>query len=327
MTGPSSRDAWNGARVPADRSAGHYESWFLRANHPTRPLAFWVRYTVFSPRGHAELAVGELWAVVFDGNEIVAHKEEHPFAACSFSRHGLRVRIGDAELLPTQARGHAGEIRWSLAFESEAEPLLLLPESLYSGGFPKAKAMVPTPMARFSGQVELGERTFDVTGWLGSQNHNWGSRHTDRYAWAQVAGFDDAPEVFLECATAKVRLGPVWTPWVTFVVLREGAREWRVSSLWHGARARAHVHDFSWRFHAKRRGLSLLARIEAAPKAFVGLRYANPPGGAKICLNSKIARCEVELRESGTSRRYRTEHRAAFERLLDAAPEGVPVVT
>jgi hypothetical protein len=31
-------------------------------------------------------------------------------------------------------------------------------------------------------------------------SHNWGSQHTDRYAWAQVCGFDSAPDVFLECA-------------------------------------------------------------------------------------------------------------------------------
>lgn len=29
---------------------GHYESFFQRANHPTRPLAFWIRYTIFSPK-------------------------------------------------------------------------------------------------------------------------------------------------------------------------------------------------------------------------------------------------------------------------------------
>ena len=34
-----------------DSSPGHYESWFLRGNHPSRPLAFWIRYTIFHPRG------------------------------------------------------------------------------------------------------------------------------------------------------------------------------------------------------------------------------------------------------------------------------------
>jgi hypothetical protein len=48
--------------------------------------------------------------------------------------------------------------------------------------------------------------------WVGSQNHNWGSKHTDRYSWGQVAGFDAHPESFLEVATARLKLGPLWTP-------------------------------------------------------------------------------------------------------------------
>ena len=57
----------NAARYRPGEPAGHYESYFLRANHPNRPLAFWIRYTVFSPAGRPEAAEGELWAIVFDG--------------------------------------------------------------------------------------------------------------------------------------------------------------------------------------------------------------------------------------------------------------------
>ena len=45
---------------------GYYESFFQRANHPTRPLAFWIRYTLFSPRAHPEQARGELGIIVGD---------------------------------------------------------------------------------------------------------------------------------------------------------------------------------------------------------------------------------------------------------------------
>ncbi|OGI62751.1 MAG: hypothetical protein A2W18_11080 [Candidatus Muproteobacteria bacterium RBG_16_60_9] len=46
---------------------GHYESYFQRANHPERPHAFWIRYTVFCPKGRPGDAAGELWAIYFDG--------------------------------------------------------------------------------------------------------------------------------------------------------------------------------------------------------------------------------------------------------------------
>ena len=59
------RARWNAARWSGQ--PGHYESWFQRANHPTRPLALWIRYTIFAPsHGPAE---GELWAIWFDGEQ------------------------------------------------------------------------------------------------------------------------------------------------------------------------------------------------------------------------------------------------------------------
>lgn len=51
----------------AGGAEGHHESFFLRANHPSRPLAIWIRYRIFSPAGRPGDAVGELWAIYFDG--------------------------------------------------------------------------------------------------------------------------------------------------------------------------------------------------------------------------------------------------------------------
>ena len=71
-----------------------------------------------------------------------------------------------------------------------------------------------------------------MIGWIGSQNHNWGSAHTDRYAFGQVAGFDDAPDTFLEVATVKAKIaGPVMTPWLTTLVLRHDGREHALVAL------------------------------------------------------------------------------------------------
>ena len=42
----------NNTQYRQDQKEGHYESYFQRANHPSKPLAFWIRYTLFSPRGN-----------------------------------------------------------------------------------------------------------------------------------------------------------------------------------------------------------------------------------------------------------------------------------
>ena len=90
----------NHTRYQPGQRAGHYESFFQRANHPTRPLAFWIRYTLFSPNHHPENAFGELWAVFFDGetSRHVAVKRELPAAQCVFDADGFGAQIGDARL-------------------------------------------------------------------------------------------------------------------------------------------------------------------------------------------------------------------------------------
>ena len=329
----SAREAWNRCRWDEHDARGHYESYFQRANHPERPLAFWIRYTVFSPRGRPRDAVGELWAISFDGerNRVTAVKETVPIASCRFSRQGLDVRLGDAvldqERLAGRARSPAHTLEWDLTYEGRQPPLLLLPQSFYERGFPKAKALVGTPLARFQGTVAVNGEAIPVDGWLGSQNHNWGQTHTDSYAWAQVAGFDDAPEVFLECSTARLRVGPVWTPPLTLVVLRLGDREIRLNSLAQALRARGVFDYTSWRIESGSSEVRISAYIHAAKDAFVGLTYPNPPGGAKTCLNTKLAACELVLEESGQPKRVlTTTHRAAFEILTERDDHGVPVV-
>ncbi|MBC8066848.1 MAG: hypothetical protein IAG13_00825 [Deltaproteobacteria bacterium] len=325
------RDRWNLARWHPEASGGHYESWFVRANHPARPLAFWIRYTIFAPRDGSP-AIGELWAIVFDGDRktVRAAKQELAIERCSFDRERLDVRIGESRLEPGQllgtAEGTAHRIGWSLAHRGDAPPLLLLPESLYAGGFPKAKTVVPAPLVRFSGELVVDGERIVVDDWLGSQNHNWGARHTDRYAWGQVAGFDGQGDAFLECSTAKLRIGPLWTPWMTVAVLRIGAREHAFNTLGRAAFAKASIDGLSWRFDTGNGRERLRVHVEAPRKSFVGLRYRNPPGGVKICLNCKIARADVELDlADGTRVELHTADRAAFELLGDDA-QGIEVV-
>jgi hypothetical protein len=75
-------------------SGGHYESFYLRANHPTRPLAFWLRYTIFSAQTEGPKE-GELWAVVFDGETKTEPEREGRGAARRVPvRHHVLPRPG-----------------------------------------------------------------------------------------------------------------------------------------------------------------------------------------------------------------------------------------
>ncbi|MCK9382351.1 MAG: hypothetical protein M0P95_14980 [Sulfuritalea sp.] len=315
------------------QATGHYESFFLRANHPARPLAFWIRYTIFSPRACPENAVGELWVVFFDGetNRHVVAKQEYPLADCLFDTSAFSVRVGAATLGPrrlqgaVESRGQA--LAWDLGFEGDSAPILLLPFKLYRSGFPAAKSLVSLPLARFSGGLSVNGESIDVADWVGSQNHNWGSRHTDLYAWGQVAGFDSHPESFLELATARLRVGPLWTPPLTPLVLRHGQREYALTGLVRGLRARGSFRYFNWEFKSETAEVEIEGVISAPREAFVGLAYRNPPGGVKHCLNSKIAACTVHFRDkrSGRTEILETRSRAAFEILTSDVNHGVAI--
>jgi len=326
------RAASNRCRYVPDDPGGHYESYFLRANHPHRPIGFWIRYTVLSPKGRPHDAVGELWAIYFDGERarIAVAKEVVPIGACAFSRSGLGVRVGEAELhedrLAGRARSRAQVLQWDLRYAGSQPPLLLLPAAFYERGFPKAKALVATPNAVFQGVLTVNGETIAVKRWVGSQNHNWGRRHTDSYAWGQVCGFDGAPDTVLECATARLRLGPFWSPALTMLVLRTADGEFRLNGLVQALRARGEFDYCSWRLESATSKLRVSALINAPRAAFVGLLYDNPPGGRKICLNTKLAACELTLEQSGRPKRtLTTKHRAAFEILTEREDHGIAI--
>jgi len=323
-----SREQWNGARYREGQRGGHYESWFQRANDASGRRAFWIRYTIFAPRGRPADAVGELWAIAFDreAGRIVAVKEVRPIRACAFAPDRLDVRIGEARLDGGSLRGGAASgghaIAWDLRYGGGGEPLLLLPAPLYAAPLPRAKALVPQPLARFTGTITVDGEPLAIEDWVGSQNHNWGSKHTDRYAWGQVAGFDEQPDAFLECSTARLRLGPVWTPWMSPVVLRLRGETLGWNALPRAIRAHGRYAPYDWHIETDGGSAGALSlRIWAEPSEFVALRYDNPPGGAKICLNSKLARCELTLRRGGQTIELRSS-RAAFEILDDQAPPG-----
>jgi hypothetical protein len=315
---------------------GHYESFFVRANHPTRPLAFWIRYTIFSPRQHPEQAEGELWAIAFNGEtqEHVAVKSELSFANCSFDPSRFSVRVGDARLEDGALTGFAERdgqsLRWDLRYSGDAPPLFLLPLETYDRPQPPAKALVARPLAVFSGRLFVDGVEWEIADWVGSQNHNWGSRHTDHYAWGQVAGFDGAPETFLEVITPRRRIGPLWSPFVTLLVVRHNGEEIVLNSPQQMRRARGSFKPFDWRFRSETSQVRVEGHISASSAAFVGLTYRNPPGGAKVCLNTKLATCQltITLREGATwgqPEQLVAQQRAAFEILTDTPDWRVPV--
>lgn len=314
-------ESYNHTRYRAGQATGHYESFFQRANHPTRPLAFWIRYTIFSPHARPEAAVGELWAIYFDGESgrHMAVKRTVPFGHCVFDAAAFRVRVGEARLDPNGLDGVAAaaghEIAWDLGYKSDSGPFFILSPELYAGEVPKAKGLVGAPLARFDGELRLDGEVVPIDGWVGSQNHNWGPAHPDHLAYCQVSGFDDHPETHLDLITTRARIDGAWTPFLHAAALRHRGHDIRLNALMPGVSANGAFDYFSWSLALEDDAIHISADIDAPKSAFVGLRYDNPPGGDTTLLNTKIGRCRATIsnKRTGATETFFTEHRALFE--------------
>jgi hypothetical protein len=330
MTSPRILTEYNNARYVPGQKKGHYESYFLRANHPSRPLAFWIRYTIFNPHNNPGRALGELWFMFFDGEtgKHAAAKQELPIGQCRFSGDSLDVAVGNATLVRGALKGaiknDRAQASWDLSYNGAEAPLFDFPEGYYYRGFPKAKVLVGLPLAAFRGELLVNGKKIKIENWTGSENHNWGSKHTDHYAWGQVAGFENSMTTFLELATARIKIGPLWTPFMTPLVLRHAGKEYALNNLG-STLGRASFKYFDWNFKAEGDDISLQGNIRADRRDFVCLPYYNPPGGTKFCLNTKIAACRLIIKRRGIARPevLETHHRAAFEILTDSDDHGL----
>ena len=153
----SSSGSRRGARPASSRAkrAGHYESWFQRANHPSRPLAFWIRYTIFCPArppgGCRGRAVGD--RVRRRGGadhrgEAGAPDRGVPLlgvagSTCASGRRSSRALARRGR--PPRARtASAGSSRSAAA----SGRCCCFRARCMRAGFPRAKALVPAPERR-----------------------------------------------------------------------------------------------------------------------------------------------------------------------------------
>lgn len=238
------------------------------------------------------------------------------------------MKIENSILEPGKLKGAISnekqQVSWDLSYRGSEEPLFDFPLKYYDLGFPKAKVLVGLPLASFRGNLKIKGETIAIDNWIGSENHNWGMKHTDHYAWGQVAGFDNSPESFLELATARIKIGPIWSPFITPIVFRHRGREFSLNELQTTLR-RASFTYFDWNFKANSPGVRLEGNIHAERENFVCLRYYNPVGGVKFCLNSKIASCRLKVWVDGSKdpELLETSSRAAFEILTDKDDHGL----
>ena len=313
---------------------GMYESFYLRAVSPERPLGLWIRHTVHKRPG--AFARGSAWVTVFDAARPAPLMAKRTGPLPLVPRDGWIEVAGEAAMGPGWARGSCGELQWSLRIHArEPELRHLRPSWLYRSPLPRTKLTSPAPLAAVGGTVRLpGGETLELRDWPGMVGHNWGTEHAARWIWVHGAGFAEDPGGWVDVALARVAVGRRLTPWLASGAISLDGRRRRLGRPGRPVRVRADATGCSVEL-AGESGLGVSLRASVPQGTAAGWRYADPRGGTgpgsageHDVVNCSIAGLELTVREGAGVSSLSSDHAGAYELGLPAGgapPPGVAV--
>lgn len=277
--------------------AGHYESFYLKANHPSEPVAVWIRYTVHKrPRAAPR---GSLWFTLFDATAPGPRAMKVTTEAVD-AKGGAYVRIGDAHFAPGSVVGAAAEVSWELAYEGDQDPLLHLPKGwMYRAPLPRTKLMSPHPDVLVAGTVRAGSHELTLDGWRGMVGHNWGSRHAERWIWMHAAFTGAEGPTWLDVALGRIKVGPWVTPWVASGALCVDGVRHRVGGPGEARRTEVRETPTRCEFAIPGDEVSVQGKVSSEPGNFVGWVYADPDGSEHHTLNCSISDMKLTASRPG----------------------------
>jgi len=289
------------ARFPAlDPAAGHYESFYLKANHPSQPMALWIRYTVHKRPGEGPM--GSLWCTLFDRSNGLPRAVKQTTADLG-AREDEYVHVGDSVFglgsVHGQAEGGGRSASWDLSFDAGEQALHHLPRPwMYRAPIPRTKLLSPHPAVRFTGRAEVEGNSVQLDGWQGMIGHNWGAQHAERWIWMHAAGFAEdggggPGDAWLDAAFGRIRLGPYTTPWIANGVLSLGGERLRLGGLGRARRTDVSESPTSCEFALPGAGMTVQGKVEADRDDFVGWVYADPDGSEHHTVNCSV--CDMRL--------------------------------
>jgi hypothetical protein len=310
------------------RERGHYESFYLRASHPSEPLGIWIRHTVHKPPGAAPK--GSVWFTLFEAGGPRASKVTVGEDQLSVPP-GDYIQIGDSEIGPGRAAGSAVTDQlaasWQLTFGEGAPAFRHLPrEWMYRARVPRTKTLSPHPRTTFSGRVSVGDREIEVDGWPGMVGHNWGAEHAERWIWTNGTAFDSDGEAYLDAAIGRIKLGPFTTPWIGNGVLYADDELHRLGGIERTRSTVVRETPQGAQLVLPGKGVTVLGRVGAEPERFAGWKYADPDGGGHDVVNCSIASMTLSVERDGRPPlELHTEYGASYELGMRETDHGVPV--
>jgi hypothetical protein len=305
-------------------TAGHYESYYLKASDPERPRGVWLRHTVFKRPG--ERPVPSIWLTLWDGEGPPAATKLTLATEDLTSTGAELIRVGTSSIGPSRASGETDAASWELTYVARAPSFPYLPRDwMYSASIPRTKAASLQPLADFSGYVTLGDRRLELDGWPGMLGHNWGSEHAESWIWLHGAGFADAPDAWFDATLGRIRLGRFVAPWVANGCLRLDGRNYRLGGLARMRSVSVHARPDACRFTLPGAGVTVHGEAHAPLDRCVAWRYCDPGAGAHGVTNCSVAALElaVDLKHAKQERVLRAQAGAAYELGAREDPPGI----
>lgn len=320
-------DSANAARCQG--RSGRYEAWFLTVSEPAHRRGYWIRYTTFNPAGGVQAdAHSALWAFRFDHDDPSANwgaKTTFPLDALQIQRRPFALRIGDALLVHDGCSGEIqserGRMRWDLRWDSREPPFPFVrpPWHLLSS----VANLGVQPAIKVSGAIEVNGKLVHLEHVPGGQQHTWGSRHALQWNW----GFASGEDFWFDGATSRVRsrLGRE----LVGTALGLHAREHRF--LFNGPLqvlgTRGPIAADSWIAQARLGPRRLHVEVTPRRSDLIGVTYADPSGGSRVCYHTEVADFELRLtQDEEVLARIRRPAAAAFEYASESPVPGLPVL-
>ena len=209
-------------RGKAPLGAAIYESHYLTAIDPAGGRGWWLRYTALKRAGGRAQAT--VWVTYFDpsapGPRALWVAAPEPLrdprddwsssSLCVFGPRGARGAI-----VATNPAAGIRRARWELSWEPRAPELPCLPARwLYDRAVPRSNGAALVPAGTAAGVVTLDGQDISVDGWDIVVGHNWGSEHPERWCWIHVTRLGQSQRGWLDLVLARVRIGPLVTPWL-----------------------------------------------------------------------------------------------------------------
>lgn len=316
---------WRGQR-------GFYEVYYIKFNHLSTRTAFWIRYTLLSPVVGDPVA--ELWAIFFDaenptGN--LAFKRTYPISGSEYSKEHFYFRIQNAELLHNSLRGkiekESNFIQWDLNFIPNAKTFYHFPYSfMYKFKIPKTKVLSPNFNIKLNGRIVVNRREFICNGEPGHETHIWGTKHAERWVWANCNAFSNGEGIF-EGLSAQIRAGKILTPPLTPLYVMFSGKEYYMNGLWQSYKNFSLNSIPEWKFSGDSGGFRFEGTAWSDVKNFVGVEYTDPDGEKLWCYNTKVANMVLKVfkgdRKIGE---LTSENTTALEFVSRMKDERIPVL-